>query len=209
MGIELTGRRIDGGVLPAGRLLQVTASGGSEPQAGPGSASAPWLADEEGLDRAFLDYRAEMAGLARRVLGSPDLAEEAVQETFVRAWRSRDRFDPTLGSLRAWLFAIERNLLVDMGRSRARRESLVQQTAEERDPTTDGVERALISWQVEEAIALLTPEHRGVLVEIYFGGRTSKEIAQHLHLPEGTVRSRLYYALRTLKSILEEMGWEG
>ncbi len=170
--------------------------------------TCPHKADEDGLNHAFLAYRIELTGLARRALGSSHLAEEAVQETFARAWRSRDRFDPSRGSLRTWLYSIERHLLVDMGRSRARREPRDAQVAEGSQVVTDEVERAMASWQVEEAIRQLTPEHRCVLVEIYFRGRTSKEMAERLDIPEGTVRSRLYYALRSLKPILEKMGWE-
>jgi RNA polymerase sigma-70 factor (ECF subfamily) len=165
-------------------------------------------ADEAGLHRAFVAYGAELTGLARRVLGSHHLAEEAVQETFERAWKARDRFDPTVGPLRAWLFSIERNLLVDMARSRGRRERLDQRAAGRTEHVSDDVERAIASWQLEEAIRHLTPGHRTVLVETYFRGRTSKEVAGALGIAEGTVRSRLYHALRSVRSSLERSGWE-
>jgi RNA polymerase sigma-70 factor, ECF subfamily len=165
-------------------------------------------ADEAGLHRAFVAYGAELTGLARRVLGSHHLAEEAVQETFERAWKARDRFDPAVGPLRAWLFSIERNLLVDMARSRGRRERLDQRAAGGTEHVADGVERSIVTWQVEEAIRHLTPGHRAVLVETYFRGRTSKEVAGALGIAEGTVRSRLYHALRSVRSNLERSGWE-
>ena len=130
-----------------------------------------------------------------------------MQETFVRAWRSRDRFDPSLGSLRTWLYSIERNLLVDMARSRHRHESRDARMAEEAEPIVDHVEKAMVSWQVEEAVRHLTEEHRTVVIEIYFRGRTSKELADRLAVPEGTVRSRLFYALKALRLTLQEMGW--
>jgi RNA polymerase sigma-70 factor, ECF subfamily len=165
-------------------------------------------ADEAGLHRAFVAYGAELTGLARRVLGNHHLAEEAVQETFERAWKARDRFDPSVGPLRAWLFSIERNLLVDMARSRGRRERLDQRAAGRTEQVADDVERAIVSWQVEEAIQHLAPGHRAVLVETYFRGRTSKEVAGALGIAEGTVRSRLYHALRSVRSSLERSGWE-
>ncbi len=165
-------------------------------------------ADEEGIRQAFVAHRAELQGLARRALGSSHLAEEAVQETFIRAWRSRQRFDPSRGSLRTWLFSIERNLLIDMARTRARGElhsSVVGPTSE---AIEDGIEKAMLSWQVEEAMLTLTSEHRAVIVEMYFRGRTSKEMASRLAIPEGTVRSRLFYALKAMKANLEMTGWQ-
>ena len=171
-------------------------------------AAVQQRADEAGLHRAFVAYGAELTGLARRVLGSHHMAEEAVQETFERAWKSRDRFDPTVGPLRAWLFSIERNLLVDMGRSRGRRERLDRRAAGRTEHVADEVERSIVTWQVEEAIRHLTPGHRAVLVETYFRGHTSKEVAGMLGIAEGTVRSRLYHALRSVRSNLERSGWE-
>ncbi len=165
------------------------------------------LADQQGLNDAYVAYRSELTGLARRALGNSHLAEEAVQETFVRAWRSRDRFDSSLGSLRTWLYSIERHLLVDMARSRQRHEIHDARMGHEPEPIVDHVERAMAAWQVEEAVGHLTEEHRTVVIEIYFRGRTSKELADHLSVPEGTVRSRLFYALKALRLTLQEMGW--
>ncbi len=182
----------------------MTDLGGSTPSAPTGPPLDP--AGEEVIHDAFIAHRAELRGLARRALGSDHLAEEAVQETFVRAWRARERFDSSRGSLRTWLFSIERNLLIDMARTRAREEI----TAAPR--STDGaadedIEAALVCWQVEEAVLRLTPAHRAVIVELYFRGRTSREVASQLAIPEGTVRSRLFYALKALKVNLETAGW--
>jgi RNA polymerase sigma-70 factor, ECF subfamily len=191
----------------AGRVDGVTAFGGSFPSSPQLAAPDPLVADEPGLNHAFVAYRPELISMARRALGSPQLAEEAVQETYVRAWRSRDRFDPSLGSLRTWLFSIERNFLIDMARSRQRtlaRDAELERAAE---PMVDDVESAMVSWQVEEAVRQLTPDHRTVVIQMYFRGRTSKEMAAELDVPEGTIRSRLFYALKALRLTLQEMGW--
>jgi RNA polymerase sigma-70 factor, ECF subfamily len=163
-------------------------------------------ADAEGLRAAFLSHGGELFGYARRALGDRGLAEDAVQETFIRAWRARDRFDPTLGTMRSWLFTIERRIVIDIARSRALRTTV---PIADDVSIPDDVEGALVSWQVEEAIRRLRPEHRQVLVETYYRGRRSREVAQELSIPEGTVRSRLFYGLRALRLILDEMGWEG
>jgi RNA polymerase sigma-70 factor (ECF subfamily) len=186
----------------------VTEFGGSTPAAPSGPEPIAMAAHEERMRHAFVSYRAELHGLARRVLGSTHLAEEAVQDTFVRAWRSRERFDASRGSLRTWLFSIERNLLVDMARARARAELHTARSGPTTEAIDDGVEKAMDSWQVEEAILGLTSEHRAVIVEMYFRGRTSREMASQLAIPEGTVRSRLFYALKALRVNLEATGWQ-
>jgi RNA polymerase sigma-70 factor (ECF subfamily) len=199
--------RTGAGIRGADRVDRVTAFRGSMPPAPQNAAPDPLVADEPGLNHAFVAYRTELNGLARRALGSAQLAEEAVQETYIRAWRSRDRFDPSLGSLRTWLFSIERNLLIDMARTRRRvevRDAALEQTAE---PAVDDVESAMVSWQVEEAVGLLTPDHRAVIIELYFRGVTSREMAERTGVPEGTIRSRLFYALKALRLTLQEMGW--
>jgi RNA polymerase sigma-70 factor, ECF subfamily len=163
-------------------------------------------ADEAGLRAAFLAHGGELYGYARRSLGDDGAADEVVQETFLRAWKARLRFDPNLGSLRTWLFAIERRVVIDQARSRAirRTDDLPADIANPEDE----VERAMLGWQVEEAIRRLRPEHRQVLIETYYRGRVARDVALELGIPEGTVRSRLFYALRSLRLVLDEMGWD-
>jgi RNA polymerase sigma-70 factor, ECF subfamily len=163
-------------------------------------------ADETGLRRAFLTHGQELFGFARRALDDSSAAEDVVQETFARAWRARSRFDPALGTLRTWLFAIERNVVIDHARARASRraEPLAGDVVQEGDE----VEKAMVGWLVEEGIRRLRADHRHVLLETYYRGRSSREVAAELGIPEGTVRSRLFYAMRSLRLILEEMGWE-
>jgi RNA polymerase sigma-70 factor, ECF subfamily len=162
-------------------------------------------ADAPGLEAAVGAHGGELFGFALRSLRDRGLAEDAVQETFVRAWRARARFDPAKGSMRSWLFAIERHVVIDLVRVRARhdqRRSFVPLV----DVPSRGeeMERSTESWHIHEAIKRLRPAHRQVLVEIYYRQRTSAEVAHELAIPEGTVRSRLFYALQSLKSVLEE-----
>ena len=163
-------------------------------------------ADRDGLGAAYLAHGGELLRYARRSLHDAQLAEDAVQETFARAWRSRSSFDPEVGSMRPWLFAIERRVIIDLSRKRAnhKEESLDEGLVS----TQDGIDLAMRGWQVEEALRRLKPEHRLVLVRTYFGQCSGRELAMELRIPEGTVRSRLYYALKTLRLTLDEMGWE-
>lgn len=161
--------------------------------------------DQEQLGVAFLTHRGELVGFARRALGDQCLAEEAVQETFVRALRARPGFDPQRRALRTWLFAIERRIIVDL--ARARRAHPAQQLDPNSPSAADQIEAAMRSWNVEAALRQLGPKHLLVVLEIYYRGRPSRELALELGVPEGTVRSRLYYALRALRGALDDMGW--
>jgi RNA polymerase sigma-70 factor, ECF subfamily len=163
------------------------------------------LTDERDVREAYAAHSAELFGFAVRSLGDAGLAEEAVQETFLRAWRAGDRFDPQIGSLRTWLFAILRNVVIDLGRARASRPGLADGGVE---PSVEPFDEALLSWQIEEAMRRIGEQHRRVLVETYYRGRPYAEVADELGVPEGTVKSRVYYGLRALRVVLEEMGYE-
>jgi RNA polymerase sigma-70 factor (ECF subfamily) len=163
-------------------------------------------AKQSGVEAAYSAHRAELLGFARRSLGDEELAEDAVQETFARAWRARHGFNPQLGAMRAWLFAIERHIVVDLARLRRARPA--QPLGGDLACAGDPIDAALRSAQVGQALRGLTPLHRQVIVEIYFRGRPSRELAEELGLPEGTVRSRLYYALRALRAEFTAQGWE-
>lgn len=176
----------------------------------------PLLANDEGVRSVYAAHGPELYRFALRSLGDRGLAEEAVQETFVRAWQAADRFDDTLGSLRTWLFAIVRNVVIDLSRARAVRPALTN----DRRPTdrsdgqrsadrveVDDIDRVLLSWQVEEALSKLSAEHRRVLIDVHYNGRSYHDVARELGVPVGTVKSRVYYALRAMRLALEELGW--
>jgi RNA polymerase sigma-70 factor (ECF subfamily) len=167
------------------------------------------LATEDGVRAVYAAHGPELFRFAARSLNDRGLAEEAVQETFVRAWRASDRFDDTLGSLRTWLFAIIRNVVIDLSRARAVRPALTSTaTAEDViDLTDDAVDRVLGAWQVEEALRMVSEEHRRVLVEVHYRGRSYGEVAIELRVPVGTVKSRVFYALKAMRLALEELGW--
>lgn len=144
---------------------------------------------------------------AVRRLGDAQAAEEVVQDTLVRAWRARDSYDARRGPVAAWLFAIARNLVIDRTRRRAARPDATPLPVVA-DPV-DEIDRMLEAWQVADALAGLTPAHREVVLACHYRGLTVREAAALLGVPEGTVKSRLYYALRALRLRLEEMGVVG
>ena len=169
----------------------------------------PALATDDGVRAVYAAHGPELYRFAMRSLGDRGLAEEAVQETFVRAWRAAARFDDELGSLRTWLFAIVRNVVIDLSRARAVRPGLsaVDAGADDGLFVDEAFDRVLTAWQVEEALRMLSEEHRSALIEVHYKGRPYTDVALALGVPIGTVKSRVYYALKAMRLALEELGW--
>ncbi len=162
------------------------------------------------LRAAYTAHGAELYRFALRSLKDRGLAEEAVQDTFVRAWRAADRHDPKLGSLRTWLFAICKNATIDLHRARSIRPAMMGQEDTARGESADPanpIEERLVAWQIEEALMRVSEEHRHAIVETYYKGRSYKELATELGVPSGTLRSRVFYGMKALRRELEEMGW--
>lgn len=162
---------------------------------------------EDRLIRAL--YTEHGAALQSYALGmtNGDLgrAQDAVQEVLVRAWRHPEALDTRRGSTRGWLLRTLRNVLIDEWRAR----SVRPETVTDEPPDTgvaDGVDAALQSWLVAEAVGRLTPAHQDVIRECFFDGRSVADAAGRLGVPPGTVKSRTHYALRALREALLEMG---
>ena len=120
-------------------------------------------------------------------------AEDVVQETLLRAWRSSAVLDQSQGSARAWLFTVARRIAIDGWRSASAR-------------SADGTDHAVEGWLVAEALGELSERHREVLLLCYFQGYSVADAAKLLGVAEGTVKSRTHYALRALRLVLEEKG---
>ena len=167
---------------------------------------------ESALRAAYDAHGGELFRFAQRSLGDAGLAEEAVQEAFVRAWRASASYDPARASQRTWLFAILRNVVIDLVRARSVRPPLSDGThgtdADVAATTADdSIDRMLTVWQVEAALAALGDHHRRALVEVHWRGRPYADVADELGVPEGTVKSRVYYGLRAMRDALEAQGW--
>ena len=133
-------------------------------------------------------------------------AEDVVQETLLRAWRHRSVLEGTPAAVRAWLFTVARNIVIDEWRSRRdHAETPVAEVPDDR-VQDDGSDQLLLSWVVADALTRLSPDHQAVLLQCYYRGRPVAEAARRLGVPEGTVKSRTHYALRALKLALEELG---
>jgi RNA polymerase sigma-70 factor (ECF subfamily) len=161
-------------------------------------------ADEELIRALWEDHGGPLYGYVLRLTGDPGRAEDVVQETLLRAWRHPSGLQGR--PVRAWLFTVARNLVVDQHRARKSRPPETGDEALAVLPADDELERAVESWGVAEALASLRAEHREVLLETYYRGRSVKEASEILGIPPGTVKSRTYDALRALKLALEERG---
>ena len=173
------------------------------------TTDAPSLESEAGLRAAYEALGGELYRMSYRALNDGGLAEEAVQETFLRAWRSADRYDPRRSSFRTWLFAIARNVIIDLARARSARPQRVGTEAERTRGAEDTAEESLRAWEMEEALRLIGPHHRYAIVETYYRDRPCADVAAEAGVPVGTMRSRLYYGLKALHSVLEEREWIG
>jgi RNA polymerase sigma-70 factor (ECF subfamily) len=142
----------------------------------------------------------------RLVSGDRARAQDIVQETLIRAWRHPAVLDQSERSARAWLFTVARRLVIDDWRARRNHAEIPTDAVPEVSRADDGTDRLLQSWVVAEALGRLSPDHRQVIVECYYRGRSVAEAARHIGIPEGTVKSRTHYALRALRLALEEMG---
>ncbi len=175
------------------------------------TAVEPGLGDEDAVGAAYAAHGAEIYRFLLRGLGDGGAAQDVVQETFLRAWRARDRFDPQLASLRVWLFAIARNAMLDHVRaSKARpwQSNLVDPPAAAliAGGAEDDTERLVHSWVVEEALRRLSEEHRTAIVQTHLRERPYDEVAVELGVPVGTLRSRVFYGLKALRVAMDEMG---
>ncbi|TAM84307.1 MAG: sigma-70 family RNA polymerase sigma factor [Jatrophihabitans sp.] len=133
-------------------------------------------------------------------------AQDVVQETFLRAWRSPGALGATPASARSWLFTVARHIVIDQWRAATRRpEAVVAQLPEAAGQAQDDASAQVVERQVMiAALRSLRAEHREVLVTCYYRGATLVEAAQLLEIPVGTVKSRLHHALRALRAVYED-----
>jgi RNA polymerase sigma-70 factor (ECF subfamily) len=170
-------------------------------------ARSPAAADEETLRRLWDEHAGPLLGFVLRLTGGDrGRAEDVVQETMLQAWRHPEALDPARGPLRPWLLTVARRVAIDQHRARQARPSEVGDDGLAALAVDDGIDAALDRWLITDALGTLTPEHREALVHTYYAGRTVTEAAVVLGIPPGTVKSRVFYALRALRLALEERG---
>lgn len=163
--------------------------------------------DETALREVIDVFGAKVHGLARRVVTEPSMAEEVTQDTFLALWRRPGAFDPARGTLGSFLLAVARNKAIDLVRReeafKRTREALFAE-AESQPAARDDSPRVDEREEVSSALKQLSPVHREAIVLAYFGGRTYREVATELGIPEGTAKTRLRDGLIKLRQALAD-----
>ncbi|MFF7052858.1 sigma-70 family RNA polymerase sigma factor [Streptomyces griseorubiginosus] len=173
-----------------------------------GSASAV-SPEERALRDLYLEHGPALYSYVLRMLDwDTHRAEDILQETLLRCWSNGNLADTEGMAVRPWMFRVARNLVIDAHRTRMARPLEISDTTWLGDmhAEVDDIERMLSSIVLHKALETLTPAHREVLRATFFADRTTQQAAEDLGIPRGTVKSRVYYALRSLRLALRELG---
>jgi RNA polymerase sigma factor (sigma-70 family) len=163
--------------------------------------------DDAFVAEMYRQYRVPlMAYVLRLTAGDRQHAEDVVQETMLRAWRQAGKLDLTEPSLMPWLATVARRIVIDDKRRRSVRPTETGDEMLENTPSADTTDDLLRKVVVTEALQSLTAAHREVLNETILRDRTVNDAAEALGIPVGTVKSRVYYALKALRVVLAERG---
>jgi RNA polymerase sigma-70 factor, ECF subfamily len=162
--------------------------------------------DELALSEAFRRHATAVSGLARRILGDENRAEEVCQDVFVKLWREPNRFDATRGSLQTLLLTQAHGRAVDMIRSHTARAQREEKVSREHDPFAPDVDAEMMSLidvqRVATAMSQINPHEREAIELAYFQGHTYRQVATLLDVPEGTIKTRIRSGLRRLHTLL-------
>ncbi|MDQ2692093.1 MAG: sigma-70 family RNA polymerase sigma factor [Chloroflexota bacterium] len=174
--------------------------------------------DNAALESLYDRYAARVLGVTLKVIGDRAVAEDVLQETFWRVWKSAATFQRERGSFASWLFRIARNLAIDAYRRQSVRPQALYSAEEDpvmeatADPSMDVAEQAqslLVNRQMRVALAALPRAQRQVIEMAYFYGMTRQEIAEATGEALGTVHTRARLALSKLREALDQEEFEG
>ncbi len=158
---------------------------------------------DDALIRAVYEQHGQaVLAYAIRLTGDWAAAEDVLQETLVRAWRHSEVLVNDKGSVRAWLLTVAGRIVVDRARVTAARPREVAESPAQPPMERDHADQVIASMEVFEALQKVSEEHRNVILHLYFRDSSLLEASKALGVPEGTVKSRSYHALRALRKSL-------
>ena len=160
-------------------------------------------AADAAIRQLYARHAVALHGYVARFCPDRASADDIVQETFIRAWRHLPQLSADARPVRPWLFRVARNLLTDADRAARSRPVTVQGEPAEEACDDTGLNQVLDRQLVADALKRLSPRHRAVLVEVFYGGDSVATAARQLGIPHGTARSRLHYALQALRGQLD------
>ena len=168
---------------------------------------------EGAISTLYDRYSRTVFGVGIKILGDRSLAEELVQEVFLKVWRSSGTFDSARGSFSTWLYRVTRSVALDLYRKRARRVRPVPDGALHIATTRDSsagpqevVDESWLSWRMSRALEMLDAPHREVIELAHFEGLTQREISERTGVPLGTVKTRTASAYKSLRKDLMSEG---
>ena len=160
--------------------------------------------NREAFEILYSRYVRSVFGLALRRLGDRGHAEDAVQEAFAAIWRSASTYRPERGAAGGWLYTVARNAIVDrLRRSGPAADAELPELASAEPGPAQRAEDSDVAWRVHRALENLQPREREVIELAYWSGMSQSEVAEYLHLPLGTVKTRTRSGLAKLASVLE------
>ena len=180
----------------------VTGPSGSLPSPDEALVERVVRGDESALQTLYRRYGRPIYGIGLRYLDDPDLAQDLVQDVFLKLWRRAETYEPDRGSFSAWIFTIARRSAIDLQRRRARRSAIPLEEAPEQGVDDETWQQLAEDWQVVEALLAMDSLLREPLLLAYYRGLTQREIADHLGVPLGTVKSRMSRGLARLGEIM-------
>jgi RNA polymerase sigma factor (sigma-70 family) len=167
-------------------------------------------ADEDALGELYDRFGRVAYGLAFKILRDASLAEDAVQEAFLQAWRGAGAYRPDRAKASTWLLTFVHRRAVDLVRREERRRTVPAEAAPE--PSGPGSDEAVVARSrgevVRAALNRLPEEQREAIELAYYGGLTQSELAERLDQPLGTIKSRMFTGLQRLRVLLAEAGYE-
>ena len=162
--------------------------------------------DKIGAEALYDMYSGSLYGVIYRIVQHEEIAEDVLQDTFVKIWNSFSLYDPAKGRLFTWMVNLARNLSIDKIRSRDFRNNSKNQDIENNVNVIDEQRSTEINPDligVKELVKLLKPEQKSVLDLVYFRGYTHVEASEELGIPLGTVKTRMRMAIITLRKFFK------